>query len=294
MTRPYAEVIGDPISHSKSPLIHNFWLGKLGIEAEYRACHVTLAGLADYFARRREDAKWRGCNVTIPHKQAVLNHVDDCRGLGLLDAANTIAPRPSGLAAWNTDVVGVLTPLGRFRIAESMPVDDRNSTYVSVAQIIGAGGAARAAIEGASLAGYFQLEIFNRSLERAQETAAQASISRRNAYDLAELKPLPTGGEHPFAGYDCHYLIINASPMGMAGYPPVPIDLCAYPADTVVFDMVYAPLETQLLVAARERGLRTIDGLEMLVAQASAAFEIFFGQPAPRQHDVELRALLTA
>ena len=76
MSRPYAEVIGDPISHSKSPLIHNFWLGKLGIDAEYRACHVRPEELADYFAQRREDADWRGCNITVPHKEAATHCVE--------------------------------------------------------------------------------------------------------------------------------------------------------------------------------------------------------------------------
>ena len=116
MTRPYAEVIGDPIAQSKSPLIHNFWLGKLGIDAEYRACHVRAEQLEDYFTRRREDAEWRGCNVTIPHKVEVLNFVDRA-DTDLLAAANTVAPRDGGLVAWNTDVFGLLEPLAEFPLS---------------------------------------------------------------------------------------------------------------------------------------------------------------------------------
>ena len=113
MGRPYAEVIGDPIAHSKSPAIHNFWLAKLGIDAEYGACRVRPDELADYFARRRGDAEWRGCNVTMPHKQAVmplLHSVEE--PAALVGAVNTIRPSLDGLqVGHNTDVAGFLEPL---------------------------------------------------------------------------------------------------------------------------------------------------------------------------------------
>ena len=117
MTSPYAEVIGDPIVQSKSPAIHGYWLGKLGLEADYRACHVTADGLAAYLAERREDPDWRGCNVTMPHKQAVIALLDRLEiGAEMVGAVNTIVPRrragrPAMLIGSNTDVAGFLEPL---------------------------------------------------------------------------------------------------------------------------------------------------------------------------------------
>ena len=113
MTRRYAEVIGDPISHSKSPIIHNFWLERLGIDAEYRACRVIPSELAEYFDRRRADPAWHGCNVTVPHKLAVLDHVED-RGhvRQSIGAANTVARDGNGeIYATNTDAAGFAAPL---------------------------------------------------------------------------------------------------------------------------------------------------------------------------------------
>ena len=293
MNKPYAEVIGDPIAHSKSPLIHNFWLGKLGIDAEYRACHVRLEELADYFARRRDDAAWRGCNVTIPHKMAALNYLDDAHLDGLA-ATNTVVPTGGRLVGWNTDVSGILEPMSRFPFSESLHIDESSSAHTSVAQIIGAGGAAEAAIAAVFAADYLHVEIFNRNIERAKETAARHCISRKNGLALKDVGPVSVRPNHPLSGYYAHYLVINASPMGMVGYPELEIDLSAYPGDTIVFDMVYAPLQTSLLLQAAALGLQTIDGLEMLVGQAAVAFEKFFSQPAPREHDAELRALLTS
>ena len=110
MTTRYAEVIGDPVAHSKSPLIHNFWLGKLGIDAEYRACRVTAENLGDYFAKRHEDANWCGCNITIPHKIAALDHVSDPGCVrDSIGAINTVARGPEGvLFGTNTDAAGFL------------------------------------------------------------------------------------------------------------------------------------------------------------------------------------------
>ena len=289
--KPYAEVIGDPISHSKSPLIHNFWLAKLGIDAEYRACHVRSEELADYFARRRDDAMWRGCNVTMPHKFAA------CRVADVTDmtveragAANTILRgRDNHLYAHNTDVIGVAQPLKAAR-GDWKPYENHIATYV---QVIGAGGAARAAVLGAVQCGYGDFDFFNRTPSKAIELAQWLSLPDWFGHSLDELGPIKNP-EDGLAEQRYSQVVINASSMGMVGVDPVPIDLSTYYPDTIVFDMVYAPLETELLNQAHELGLRTIDGLEMLIGQAAAAFELFFGQPAPRQHDAELRALLTA
>jgi shikimate dehydrogenase len=144
MTRHYAEVIGDPIAQSKSPAIHGFWLGKLGIEADYRACHVRPEELADYLAARRADALWRGCNVTMPHKQAVMPLLDRIDPpADAIGAVNTILPLGDGqMAGTNTDAAGFLEPLA---------ADLAQTHYFRMARVLGTGGAARAII--AALAG---------------------------------------------------------------------------------------------------------------------------------------------
>lgn len=282
---PYAEVIGDPIAHSKSPAIHNFWLGKLGIVGEYRACHVRPDQLPDYFTNRRDDTAWRGCNVTMPHKEAVLPFLDGISDGGrFLNAANTITRDAQGqLHGTNTDVEGVAEPLRKLRIA------DQPGNAAPCVQIIGAGGAARAAAIGATEAGYEEFQIFNRSVGKADALAAMIGGSSGKGHSLDELGPVRNFDERRRS-----HVIINATSMGMYGENPVPIDLSRYFPDTIVFDMVYAPLDTPLLKQARELGLQTIDGLEMLVGQAATAFELFFGQAPPRQHDPELREILTS
>ncbi len=283
----YAEVIGDPIAHSKSPLIHGFWIRVLGIAADYRAAHVQADGLADYFAARRADPDWVGCNVTMPHKEAVLAHVDEVDELAArLNAANTIVKRADGtLVAGNTDVDGVAEPLRKREIGG---YPGHVATYV---QIIGAGGAARAAVLGAKAAGFGDVDIFNRSPARADALAELAGAPFGTGNPLEALGPIrnPDDG---IAAQRYSHILINATSMGMHGENPVPVDLATWFPDTIVFDMVYHPLETPLLAAARARGLRTIDGLEMLVGPAAVAFQRFFGAVPPRERDGDLRNLL--
>lgn len=283
----YAEVIGDPIAHSKSPLIHGFWIRALGISADYRAVRVPADELGAYFTARRADPDWVGCNVTMPHKEAVLAHVDNVDSLAArLTAANCIVKQADGrLVASNTDVEGVAGPLGRHRIGG---YPGHVATYV---QIIGAGGAARAAVLGAQAAGFRDFDIFNRSPGRADAVAELAGAPFGTGNPLDALGPIRNPREAGAVQRYSH-ILINATSMGMHGENPVPVDLGAYFADTLVFDMVYAPLETQLLASARAKGMRTIDGLEMLVGQAASAFERFFGVAPPRARDAELRALL--
>lgn len=289
MSRPYAEVIGDPIAQSKSPMIHTFWIERLGIDAEYRACRVTLEDLPVYLASRRRDPAWRGCNVTMPHKLAVLPYLDRLDSLAeQVGAVNTIVrDADDSLVGCNTDVAGVAGPLGRI---EKVPYPNHVATYV---QIIGAGGAARAAAFGAAAAGYGDFDVFNRSKEKADALASLIGAPFGEGATLDSLGPIRNSDDGPEDQRYSH-VVINATSMGMNGSDPVPIDLSEYYPDTVVFDMVYAPLETTLLAQARSCGLRTIDGLEMLVEQAAAAFEKFFGASPPREADAQLRALLTS
>lgn len=267
---PYAEVIGDPIAHSKSPLIHKFWLKQLGLEADYRAAHVTPEGLADYIASRRDDPLWRGCNVTIPHKLAVMDHVADPGDVrASIGAMNTIARDEKGaLFGTNTDAGGFYAPLGQS--------DFTGADIV----IIGAGGAARAVLFALSRMNVASVTIHARNALKAMGLLAGFGLKgqvRGMADPLGEVA-----------------LLVNTSPLGMKGFDPLEIDLDPLPEGAVVYDIVYAPLETGLLKAARARGLDTIDGLEMLIGQAALAFEIFFDVAPPRDRDDELRALLTA
>lgn len=284
MTRPYAEVIGDPIAQSKSPAIHNFWLGKLGIDAEYRACHVRPEELADYFVRRREDADWRGCNVTMPHKQAVIGLVDQLDPTAtVVGAINTVIPDGAGdLAGFNTDVPGFLEPL---QAVLSQP------HLYRMARIMGTGGAARAIVSALTSKG-FTLVLAARDPAKARALLDElAPKGEHHAVDLAHFA-FPTQFEFDDR-QGLFDLVVNASPLGMIGQPALAFDFSHAPPGSVVYDIVTNPLETPLLVEARRRGFATIDGLAMLIGQAAVAFEKFFGQPAPRQHDAELREILT-
>lgn len=267
---PYAEVIGDPIAHSKSPLIHNFWLNALGIEAEYRKCHVKADELAAYFLKRRADPDWLGCNVTIPHKVAAMDYVTDPAEVGrLIGAMNTIACETAGpLIGTNTDAGGFLAPLIQMRWKGHSAV------------IVGAGGAARAILYALAQTGVEDITLMVRDPAKGRALLDRAGLIGR-----------VIGMDDPLPPAD---LLVNCSPLGMEGQLPLRLDLSTLPGDAVVYDIVYVPLDTELLLAARARGLRTIDGLEMLIGQAALAFEIFFDAQAPRNRDAELRALLMA
>jgi shikimate dehydrogenase len=274
MTRPnappYAEVIGDPISHSKSPVIQGFWLKKLGIEGDYRRCHVLPAGLADYIAQKRDDANWRGCNVTVPHKIDVMDHVADPGDVrGNIGAMNTVLRNPDGdLIGTNTDAAGFFAPIADLPLAGA-PV-----------AVIGTGGAAHAILFALSRAAVGPVTMLARNPLKGAALVARFGL--KGSVQALNV-PLP-----PVA------LLVNATLLGMTGQLPLDLDLSPLPDNAMVYDIVYAPLVTGLLAAAQKRGLATVDGLEMLISQAALAFELFFGQPAPRAHDAELRALLTA
>ena len=284
MSRPYAEVIGDPIAQSKSPAIHGFWLSKLSIDAEYRATHVTPAGLADYFAARRTNPDWRGCNITMPHKQAALAYLDAVDPQAArIGAVNTVVRGADGaLTGYNTDAPGFLEPL--------LPLLAETHLW-RMARIMGAGGAARAIVTALAAAN-FTLVLAARDPAKAQ--ALLDELAPRGEHHAVELAHFAAATDFAFddrAGL--LDLVVNASPLGMAGQPPLAFDFSHAPPGSVVFDIVTNPLETPLLAQARQRGFTTVDGLAMLIGQAAAAFEKFFGQAAPRQHDGELRELLS-
>ncbi|UZK65232.1 shikimate dehydrogenase [Sphingomonas sp. M1-B02] len=266
--KPYAEVIGDPIAHSKSPAIHGFWLDALGIDAEYRAMRVSPDGLAAYFDSCRADPEWRGCNITIPHKQAALDLVEDRGGVRQsIGAVNTVIRAEDGaLIGTNTDAGGFYSPIA------GLDLEGRHAV------VIGAGGAARAILFALSKVGIGRVTILNRNVLKA--AALLSSFGMKG-------DAMPLGSPLPAAD-----LLVNASVLGMDGQPSLDLDLSPLPEDAVVYDVVYAPLETRLLAQARARELDIVDGLEMLIGQAALAFELFFGVEPPRDRDEELRALL--
>lgn len=283
MSRPYAEVIGDPIAQSKSPAIHGFWLAKLDMEADYRATRVTADEAASHFANRPDDLLWRGCNVTMPLKQIVQPHlywVDDAARM--IGAVNTVYPAFDRLlAGTNTDLAGFLEPL--------QPLLAQTHLF-RMARVLGTGGAARAIVAGLAQHG-FTIVLAGRDLGKARALIDElAPDGEHHAVDLAHFAA-PTD----FAFDDrqhCLDLVVNASPLGMRGQPPLAFDWSHAPPGAIAYDIVTDPVETPFLRDARAAGHATIDGLAMLIGQAAAAFELFFGQPAPREHDVELRALL--
>ena len=283
--KPYAEVIGDPIAQSKSPAIHNFWLRKAGVDAEYRACHVTPEALADYLAARRADADWRGCNVTMPHKQAVLPLLDRLDPpAAKIGAVNTIVPEDGGLAGYNTDGAGFLEPLRPALAREHL---------MRMARVLGTGGAARAIVAALAAQG-FVVVLAGRDPNKAQAILdAIDPGGEHHAADLAHFAETTAFAFDDRAG--CFDLVVNASPLGMAGQPPLRLDFSHVPPGAVVYDIVTDPLDTDFLKAARAAGFRTLDGLSMLIGQAAAAFEKFFGAAPPRDDgDAELRRLLTS
>lgn len=269
MTSRYAEVIGDPIAHSKSPLIHRFWLDCLGLEGDYRAAHIRPEALADYFESRRGDPAWRGCNITVPHKEAALALVADPGSVrDSIGAINTVFRHESGeIAGTNTDAAGFWSPISALDLAGKPVI------------VIGAGGAARAVLFALARVGAGPVTILNRTPLKAAGLLAKFGLKGDVAPLSASLPPAA--------------LLVNASTLGMTGQPPLALDLTPLPDDAIVYDIVYSPLQTDLLKAAEARGLETIDGLEMLIGQAALAFELFFDAEPPRDRDDDLRALLT-
>jgi shikimate dehydrogenase len=283
MNVPYAEVIGDPVAHSKSPLIHRFWLEKLDLDGAYRAMKVAPEELPAYFADRRADPDWMGANVTIPHKQAAARLVDRLQGAAAtIGAANIIVgsrKAKTHLLGYNSDAEGFLEPLRPLLMQPHL---------FRMARIFGAGGAARAVAHALAPHG-FTLVVAARDPGKAEALIGELP-GEHHAVALAHFQE-PTD----FVFDDRQGLldlVVNASPLGMEDQLPLLLDWSHVPPGSIVYDLVYSPLETRLLAEAKARGHRTIDGLQMLVGQAAAAFELFFGRPAPREHDAELREML--
>ncbi len=271
----YAEVIGDPIAQSKSPIIHQYWLEQLNLAGDYRRTLVSRAELARFFENRRQDRDWLGCNVTIPHKEQAALLVDridpHSKAIG---AVNCIVPEGPALVGYNTDIDGIDAALGATEVLGK------------VAAVIGAGGAARAIVTYLADRGIAGLSILVRNPDRAK--ALQALVPH------AHISVLPL--DHADLAFGGAALIVNASPLGMMGAHSMPKEmlqaLANHAGGTTIFDMVTTPSKTEFLAVGEARGARVLDGLTMLVGQARRAFELFFDVPAPPPHQ-RLRDLLT-
>jgi shikimate dehydrogenase len=268
---PAACLIGWPAAHSRSPLIHRYWLRTLGIEGGYVIEAVPPDDFKD-FVLRLSLRGFVGANVTRPHKeQALALSRPDARAKAV-GAANTLWFGDGELLSTNTDVEGFINNLDA-----SAPGWDK----ASEALVLGAGGAARGVVFGLLERGIKTVHLVNRTVERAQALGAQFGAAVHPAGWDAVKDLLPRAG-----------LLVNTTSLGMHGQPALEIDVSLLPDNAVVDDLVYVPLQTELLAAAGLRGLKTADGLGMLLHQAVRGFELWFGKRP--QVTAELRALVEA
>ncbi|MCJ2019801.1 shikimate dehydrogenase [Methylobacterium sp. E-065] len=258
---PRAFVVGHPIAHSRSPLIHGHWLAEHGISGSYERLDVAPEAFPE-FVRSLLDSGFRGGNVTIPHKEAACALADTLTPRAeKIGAVNTLMVGPDGrIRGDNTDAPGFCAHLDH-SLGTDWPARG-NGTAV----VLGAGGAARAIVVGLAERGMRRILVANRTPARAEAVAALApGIADALAWDDLPAALAETG------------LLVNTTSLGMKGQPPLAIDLARMPAGAAVADIVYAPLETDLLAAARRRGLAAVDGLGMLLHQAVPGFEAWFG-----------------
>jgi len=274
---PKACIIGWPAAHSRSPLIHGFWLDRLKIAGSYERAAVDVDAFPG-FIRDLANKGYVGANVTLPHKQTAFELCDVATETARkLQAVNTLWLNAGKLCGDNTDVEGFLSALDE----DAPGWDDRSGKDSCKAVVLGAGGAARAIVHALLLRGVERIVLVNRTKARAMEVAADAGA----AISIADFSGLPDA----LAGAD---LLVNTTSLGMSGQPPLEIDLAPLPETAVVSDIVYVPLETGLLRGARTRGLRTVSGIGMLLHQAAPGFARWFGvRPCV---SAELRGLVEA
>lgn len=258
---PRAGVIGWPVAHSRSPKLHGFWLKQHGLIGRYDKLPVPPEDLASFIADLPKEPGFRGVNVTIPHKIAVLPlmaQIDDtARRIG---AVNTVVVQPDGsLHGSNTDAFGFI---------ENLKADAPAGWAASAgpAMVLGAGGAARAVIVALLDAGVKELRLANRSIEKAEALADEFGRAVR-----------PVAWDDRTAALAGINLLVNTTSLGMAGQPPLEIALDDLPGTALVNDIVYSPLVTDLLARAKERGNPVVDGLGMLLHQGRPGFEAWFG-----------------
>ena len=254
-----AGVMGWPVAHSRSPLIHNYWLQKYDLAGSYVQLAVQPGQLATALPGLAA-LGFKGCNITIPHKVEALKLVDEvdanARRVG---AVNTVVVQPDGsLKGMNTDGFGYIQSL-----LDAQPSWRADAGPVVV---LGAGGAARAVVLALSDRGAKEIRLINRTLDKAQAMAAEFGFPVK-----------AVAWEQRHAALEGAALLVNTTSQGMHGSAPLDLDFSALPVEALVSDIIYVPLETPLLLAARARGNPTVGGLGMLLNQARPAFEAWFG-----------------
>jgi shikimate dehydrogenase len=265
-------IVGWPVKHSRSPLIHNHWIKLHGLNAEYRREAIAPQAFAGFITRLAAHG-YVGANITLPHKEAALElSQPDDRALAV-GAANTLWLDHDHLRSTNTDVEGFTANLD-----DAVPGWDGGLDEVVV---LGAGGSARAVVYGLIERGCERIHVVNRTPERAEALRARFGPSVHPAHWSALPHLLARAG-----------LLVNTTSLGMIGQPPLDLSLEPLHRDAVVADLVYAPLETALLAAARGRGLATADGLGMLLHQAVRGFQLWFD--VRPEVTAELRTLVEA
>ncbi len=271
-----AGIMGWPIAHSRSPALHGFWLNEHGIDGAYVPLAVPPDRL-EQALRALPALGFRGCNITIPHKQAALKVMDRVDAFAeRIGAMNTVIVAADGaLEGSNTDVFGF-----RENLREQAP-DWQAAAGPAV--VLGAGGSARSVIAALSAAGVPEIRLLNRTRDRADALARELAAAETRI----TVRPWQSRGEE----LDRAGILVNTTSLGMENEPPLEIDLAALPLSAVVVDIVYVPLETALLAAARRRGHPTVDGLGMLLHQGRPGFAAWFGA-APRVTPALRRALL--
>ncbi|MCP4781512.1 MAG: shikimate dehydrogenase [Hyphomicrobium sp.] len=254
----HACVIGCPVEHSRSPLLHGYWLKKYGIDGTYTKRAVVPEAVADFLLSLRANG-YVGCNVTVPHKAAAFSAADEREDSAkAVSAANTLWLSDGKLVAANTDTYGYMTNL-----SQQAPGWDRRDAPVS---ILGAGGAARAIVFGFLDAGVSEIRVFNRTRARA-ETLAQQFGPCVKVFDWSQRE----------AGSRDSAVLVNTTTIGMNGVGTLDFDLAGFDPECVVSDIVYVPLETELLRKAKSQGLRIVDGVGMLLHQGVPGFGKWFG-----------------
>ncbi len=257
-------VIGDPVQHSLSPLIHNYWLQRAEIRAYYNAFHVP----ATHLKMLINSFKYMNCigfNVTIPHKQTVIPLLDRVDPIALaVGAVNTVVNRDGRLHGYNTDVEGFIIPLRPYM----------DIIMSGTAFIIGAGGAARAVMYALKRAGISNIAVMNRDEQRAVQLVCDADVQAAT-YPFTSRLP----------DVEKISLLVNTTSLGMVGQPALDLDLTGLSPTAIVYDLIYNPWVSGLLHQADIQGCRTINGLPMLVYQAQLAFQHWFSStPEVSEH----------
>ena len=262
-----AGVIGHPLKHSKSPIIHNHWIKQHHLNGEYTAIDIAPGALENGI-QDLIDQGFAGFNVTLPHKQTIMNlceTIDDTAKI--IGAVNTVSIKGGKLHGQNTDAFGFIQ-----NIAQQQPNFDFTN---GAALVLGAGGAARAVIYGLIDAGATAITITNRTAEKAKEIAND--LSDFAALKSCNINVLDWGLRDQKEHVQNLHLLVNTTSLGMDGKPALDYNIAHLPDDALVNDIVYAPLYTDLLTDAERRGLKTVTGIGMLLHQARPAFNAWFG-----------------